>query len=145
MSFNSESTRHIAVLVNPSSHASSTSEWGRLRQDLRGGLSAAAMKNGVRCELVDTDAKLADSSAGTLVQVNVFNFKYISEEDRVISGIWGGDAFINVEVEFYQLPGKRLIGKRRYSTSTSALEGALSAATSKQASAIGQEVMAELK
>ena len=81
----------------------------------------------------------------TLVVVKVRNYKYLTPESRIGLGIFAGNAYVNAEVEFYELPTKKLIGSRIYETSTSAAEGILSATTRKQVLAMSAEIVDEIQ
>lgn len=68
-----------------------------------------------------------------------------TEETRIGLGILAGNAYVNTEVEFYELPARKLLGSRLYGTTTSPAEGILSATTRKQVLAISDEVIADIR
>lgn len=85
------------------------------------------------------------SRPGVLAVVKVQNFRYVSAAARVGMGVLGGDAHLNAEVSFYELPDKRLLGTRTYGTTTKFSEGIFSAASRKQVEAMTKEIVAEIK
>jgi hypothetical protein len=76
-----------------------------------------------------------------LVRINVKDYRHISTGTRWALGGFTGNAHVDAEVDFIELPTKRNLGTRRYSTSSSFWQGVLSPMTDKQlATAMVQEL-----
>jgi len=89
--------------------------------------------------------KSYDSEPAVLVIVKIRNYRYMTPESRIGMGVLTGNAYVNAEVEFFELPAKNLLGTRVYGTTTSAAEGILSATTRQQVLAISNEVIGEIR
>ena len=64
---------------------------------------------------------------------------------RVGFGIVTGNAFIDADAAFIELPSKRSLGTRKYATTSSAWQGVFPAMTSKQVAALSTEIVQDLK
>jgi len=84
------------------------------------------------------------TDAGTLVVVTVNDYRYISQGARFAVGIMTGNAFIDADVSFTELPSNRAVGARKYNTSSSAWQGIFAAMTDKQLRSICDEIVREL-
>lgn len=83
-------------------------------------------------------------SAGTLVAVNVVDYRYVSIGARVAFGIMTGNAFINSQVAFRDLKTGDTWGTKTYDTKSSAWQGVFSGMTTKQVRAICHEILGEV-
>lgn len=115
-----------------------------MQTDWRDGIGIAAGRYGKTVSWAKNKTDHCTDPA-VLVLVKVRNYKYMTPESRIGLGIFAGNAYVNAEVEFYELPTNKLLGSRIYETSTSAAEGILSTATRKQVMAISTEIVDELR
>jgi hypothetical protein len=83
-------------------------------------------------------------SAGTLVVVNVVDYRYVSIGARVMFGIMTGNAFINAQVAFRDLNTGDEWTTKTYDTKSSALQGVFAAMTTKQVRAMCHEILGEV-
>jgi hypothetical protein len=118
--------------------------WEQLLVDWRDGVAIAAGHSGKR--VFWQEGQRSDyTDPAVMIIVKIRNYQYMTPESRIGMGIFAGNAYVNAEVDFYELPSKKLLGTKIYGTSTSAAEGILSATTRKQVIAMSSEVIGELR
>ncbi len=83
-------------------------------------------------------------SAGTLVVVNVVDYRYVSVGARVMLGVMTGNAFVNAQAEYRDLKTGDTWGTKTYDTKSSAWNGVFAAMTTKQVRAICHEILGEV-
>jgi hypothetical protein len=121
----------------------SSADWERLRAVWRAALTSATSARGVVPTYWELEPE-SQSALGTLVVIRVNSFRYVSTGARIGLGVFTGNASIDAEASFYEVPSRKLLGKRRYNTSSSAWQGILAPMTSKQVEAISNEIAKEL-
>lgn len=84
------------------------------------------------------------SNQGILVQIKVNDYRYVSQAKRYGLGVFTGNAFMDLDVAFVELPSQQKLGARKFSTSSSAWEGVFSAMTPKQVQAVSSEIVNEI-
>lgn len=82
--------------------------------------------------------------AGTLVVVNVADYRYISTGARIMLGVMTGNAYINAQVTFRDLKSGDVRARETYDTKSSAWGGVFAAMTTKQVSAMCHEIVGEI-
>jgi hypothetical protein len=82
-------------------------------------------------------------SAGTLVVVNVADYRYVSTGARIMLGVMTGNAYINAQVTFRDLKNGDVRTSETYDTKSSAWGGVFAAMTTKQVQAMCHEIVAE--
>src|SRR6202000_132293 len=78
---------------------------------------------------------------GTLLAVDIVDFRYVSTGARIGFGIMTGNAFVNAQVSFRDLSSGQVWGDRHYDTSSTAWQGVFSPMTDKQVHAICKEIV----
>ncbi len=81
---------------------------------------------------------------GTLVVVNVADYRYVSTATRIMFGIMTGNAFINAQVTFRDLKSGDVLGTKTYDTTSTAWQGIFSGMTTKQVRAMCHEIVGEI-
>lgn len=82
-------------------------------------------------------------SDGTLVVVDIADYRYVSTGARIALGVMTGNAFINAQVTFRDLKNGGVRATKTYDTSSSAWQGVFSGMTTKQVRAMCHEVVSE--
>jgi hypothetical protein len=136
--------RKVVLVVVGSDLAAASRDWEALRGEWRGAMSAAASAAGIDFEWRDGLVNLPRSPA-TVAVVKVNDYRYLSTGARYGLGALAGNAFIDTSVSFREAPSGRVLGGRKYSTSSTAWQGVFSAMTSKQVQAICDEIVAEIR
>jgi len=83
-------------------------------------------------------------AAGTLVVVNVADYRYISAGARIMFGVMTGNAYINAQVAFRDLNTGEVRSTKAYDTSSTAWQGIFSGMTTKQVTAMCHEIVGEV-
>jgi hypothetical protein len=119
-------------------------DWETFRAEWRTAFQAEAEANSVAFVWQDGPLKPLDQ-AGTLLAVQVLDYRYLSPGARYGLGVMTGNAYVNAQLRFMSLADGRLFGEQTVNTSSSAWEGIFSAMTEKQIRAIAQDVMRDFK
>jgi hypothetical protein len=137
-------SKRVALFIqkHPSMHKSD--DWELFRTEWRTAVASTASAAGKQFTYLEVEPASAAAEAGTLIVVTVNDYRYISPGARYGFGIMTGNAFIDADAKFFELPGRRELGARKYSTSSSAWQGIFSAMTDKQVAAIAAEMIKEL-
>jgi len=120
-------------------------DWELFRTEWRTAMASATGSAGKQFTYADVEPTGAATESGTLIVVTVNDYRYISPGARYGFGIMTGNAFIDADARFYELPGRRDLGARKYATSSSAWQGIFSAMTDKQIAAITAEMLKEIE
>lgn len=136
-------TRNLHVMLVPGPKLQRDENWAALREEWITSLTAASGPQKITGLLVD--AEPAAVPEGTvLARVLVNDYRYVSQAKRYGLGIFSGNAFLDLDIEFFAPPGKQPIGTRKFSTSSSAWQGVFSAMTPKQVEAVVGEIVREV-
>jgi len=133
---------HVQVQAAP--HMQYDSGWGNFLADWREGMAVAAGRTGARLTWPEKDSAGA-TTPGVLVTVTVQSYRYVTREQRMLKGMFADDAFVNVLIEYRELPDRKLLGSRSFSTSSHAIEGLLTSTTHDQVLALSDDIIAELR
>lgn len=136
-------SKRLALLVKPSPAMERSQDWELFRTEWRTAVAAAAAAAGKQFDYLEAEPA-AFTEQATLVVVVVKDYRYLSPGARYGLGILTGNAFIDAEAVFYELPARRALGSRKYATSSTAWQGVFSAMTDKQIQAIAAEMVSEL-
>lgn len=137
------SAQKIVMTVKGSPAVSATEDWQVFRQEWRAGMTAAALSKGLAFTFYDTDVVPA-SETGTLIGVKINDYHYVSQGARIFLGVMTGNASLDADVEFIDLQSRRIVGTRKYSSTSSAWEGIFAAMTDKQVQLVSNEIVTEI-
>ena len=118
-------------------------DWNALLEEWQTSMTAAASSKGVSFTLAKPGA-ITPSGPAVLVKMKVNDFRYVSQAKRYAVGIFAGNAFMDLEVEFLELPQMKTFATRKFQTSSSAWQGVFSAMTPKQVEAVSKEIVGEV-
>lgn len=144
LSVSPAATRAVFVKLEAAPGMPPGGNWETFKTDWRDGMSIAAGRSGMLMSWIDSGEARTDDPA-VLVVVKVRNYQYVALEQRVGAGILAGNAYVNTEVDFYELPTKKLLGSRVYGTTTSPIEGIFAPTTRKQVLSISDEVITDIR
>lgn len=137
-------TKRVALLITGSPTARQSADWQTFRAEWRGAFEAAATSAGLGFAYFEADPPR--QPAGTaLVRISVNDYRYLSTGARYGFGAMTGNAFIDAQAEFVELPAGRRLGTRQYATSSSAWQGIFSAMTSKQVAALSTQIVQDVQ
>ena len=124
--------------------ATASNDWEALKGEWRAAMKAATADAGIKYSEQDGNPRPVPE-AGTLVVVQVDDYRYLSPGARYGFGVMTGNAYINSKVRFADLRTGATYGERTYNTSSSAWEGIFSAMTGKQIEAICREIVTAIR
>jgi len=138
-----DGSKAIVMNVTGSSVATQSTDWEQFLGEWR-----AAMKNeatGIGATFASQEGEPKPTGApGTLVVVNVADYRYLSPGARYGFGILTGNAFIKSKVQIRDLAAGDLLGERSYDTTSTSWQGIFSAMTEKQVQAICKQIVDEI-
>lgn len=135
-------TKQLVLVVDGSAAATQSKDWEQFRGEWRNAITeaAAAAKLDVRYQ----DSAAPPATPAVLARVYINDYRYVTQGARFAVGIMTGNAFVDAEVSFTELPGNTAAGTRKYNTSSSAGQGIFSPMTEKQVRAICDAIVAEV-
>jgi hypothetical protein len=137
-------TTQVGLLLTATPALRAAPGWPDFRAEWRNAFKGATAAAGLRMHYFETEP--SENLPGTvLVRITVIDYRHISTGTRWALGGLTGNAFVDAEVDFIELPSKRSLGSRRYSTSSSFWQGVLSPMTDKQLPVLAAAMMQELQ
>jgi len=136
--------RMVVVQIGGDETQTSSGDWPTLVEDWKTSMKSATASAGMDLIFLH-QAELLPMDSATLVKVTVNDFRYMSQGKRWLYGGLAGNAFMDVIVEFSELPSKNPIGIRKYSTSTRFREGGSSPASPAQIESVSKAIVSELR
>jgi hypothetical protein len=130
----------IAVVLVASAEMKKSGDWKSFTDEWQSALPEAAKELKTSSSLAENEAAIAPGSA-RLIRVKVNDFRYISTAKRFMLGIMAGNAFMDLDVEYVQLPSMQVLGSKKINTSSSAWEGIFSGVTPRQVAAVSMVVL----
>ena len=136
-------SKRIALDIQASKELAASKDWEQFRGVWRSEMAVAA--SGAGMTLVPADAALKTTvEPTTLVTVNINDYRYVTRAARVAVGIMTGNAYVNADVSFAELPAATPLGTRKYATTSSAMQGVFAPMTERQISGICEEIVREI-
>lgn len=137
------STHTVVLRMTGSKVATGSSDWSRVRTEWREAMQGAS--NAAGLSFIDETAGMAtQSGAGTVVDVYVDDYHFVSQGARIAFGIMTGNAFMRAKVTFRDLQTDQVFGERSYSTKSSAWQGIMAPTTDRQTRAIVADVVKQI-
>jgi hypothetical protein len=138
-----DGAKAIVMNVTGSAVATQSKDWEQFKGEWRAAMKAEA--TGIGASFADQDGEAKPTGTpGTLVVVDVADYRYLSPGARYGFGIMTGNAFIKSKVQIRDLAAGDLLGERSYDTSSTAWQGIFSAMTEKQVQAICKQIVDEI-
>lgn len=121
----------------------SREDWNAFLEEWQTSMTAAAAARGIQFTLAKPGMQPPTGPA-VLVRMKVNDYRYVSQAKRYAVGIMAGNAFMDLDVDFVELPQNRTVATRKFKTTSSAWQGVFSAMTPKQVEAVSKEIVAEV-
>lgn len=144
LSIAADAKSNLVVNFTGNSKVASNASWGLLKTSWRNALQSEASTAGYALK-EQTGAVRLGGEPGTILLVDVSNFRYLTSAMRYGLGVMSGNAWVDAEVSFLDLQSGETIGVRKYNTSSSAWEGVFSAMTDEQLQALAKEMISEVR
>lgn len=139
-----DAKHNLVVNFTGNSKVESNAKWGLLKTSWRNALQSEASTAGYALKEQAGEPRLS-TEPGTILRVDVSNFRYLTPAMRYSLGIMVGNAWVDAEVSFLDLQTGQTIGVRKYNTSSTAWEGVFSAMTDEQLQALAKEMISEVR
>ena len=136
-------TKAVYLEVAGAGNIGSGDDWNALLEEWQTSMGAATSARGMQFTLAKPGMAPL-SGPGVLVKMKVNDFRYVSQAKRYAVGILAGNAFMDLDVEFVELPQRKTFATRKFQTSSSAWQGVFSAMTPKQVEAVSKEIVVEI-
>ena len=137
-------TTQVGLMVTATPAMRAAPGWQPFRAEWRNAFKTATTAAGLRMHYFETEP--SENLPGTvLVRITVKDYRHVSTGLRWALGGLTANAYVEAEAEFIELPTKRSLGTRRYSTSSSVWQGVLSPMTDKQLAALSAAMVQELR
>lgn len=133
-----------ALLITASPDIQSSADWQTFRAEWRTAFAVAASARSVQFLYLDGAAAAEQPPGTVLARLSVKDYRYLTSGARYGFGIMTGNAFIDADAEFFEFPGRRSMGTRHYTTTSTAWEGIFSAMTDKQVMAISNAMIEDM-
>jgi hypothetical protein len=137
-------SKRVVLLIKSNPSMQRGDDWNRFTAEWRTAVTTAASDAGKKFTYLDEEPTSPAAEPGALIVLTINDYRYVSPGARFGLGIMTGNAFIDADARFYEQPGNRELGARKYTTSSSAWQGVFSAMTDKQVQAIATEMVKEL-
>jgi hypothetical protein len=134
-----DSSKEIVLNVTGSDVATQSKDWEQFKAVWKSSMQDEATTIGATFVAQDGTPK-ATGDAGTLIVVEIADYRYLSAGSRVAFGVMTGNAFVKSKVKFIDLSTGSALGEHSYDTSSTAWQGVFSAMTDKQVRAICKEI-----
>lgn len=131
---------NVAVLLTANSAVMQKSGWLELESDWEKILPKIASAEKTNAAMISNESALTRNQT-MLVKVKVNDFRYTSTAKRILLGVMAGNAYMDLEVEYIQLPSKRVLASKRINTTSSAWEGIASAVTPRQIQTVSKQII----
>jgi len=136
--------KHVSLSMQRTDDEQPAEDWAAFRLEWKEAMDELAAENDRIFTFVGDDGT-AQPPTGVLLKARVNSFRYVSPGKRYAVGVMTGNASMDVDVEFIETPSGRVLGKRRYATTSHTMEGIFSAMTPKQVQATAREIWQELR
>lgn len=133
------------VVLNMTGSADSTTakDWNDFKNLWREPCTHESAAVGDTFLVQDGEAKPTGQD-GTLVVVDVADYRYVSTSTRIMFGVMTGNAYINAHVTFRDLKSGDVRSTKTYDTTSSAWGGIFSGMTTKQVSAMCHQIFVDI-
>lgn len=136
--------QRVVLVVQGSETAKSGSNWEEIRTLWKEAMTAATTSAHMGFEYRDTTSG-TPTTAATMVNVQINDYRYISQGARFAMGVMLGNAFMDADIAFVELPSGKAAGTRKFNTQSSGRQGIFSAMTDKQIRAMCEEIVRDIR
>jgi hypothetical protein len=119
-------------------------DWAELKREWRETFADYAKAAGIEFGFVEGEVK-PQAAEGTILQVNVADYRIVGIGARLFFGVMTGSAFIDAKIKFINLRDGSIFGEQQHNISSSAWSGSFAKVTPQQVDAIGAEVFRDMK
>ncbi len=134
----------LVLNVSGSTNSVNAKDWNDFRQEWKENFAEKAGAARVKFDMQEGPSKPTGED-GVLLTVYVDDYRFIRPGTRYLTGIMGGNAYIEAKLTYLSLKTGQSFGSQAINTSSSAWEGVFSPMTNKQVEAIAVDVLSNIK
>jgi hypothetical protein len=138
------SSRNLVLVLTGPKNIVESKDWTEMKREWRETFAGHAKDAGMTYAFADT-APAPGAAEGTLLLVNVNDYRIVGIGMRILFGIMTGNAFIDAQLSFNNLRDGSKFGEQQYNTSSSTWAGVFAKMTPQQVDQIATSVFAEFK
>jgi len=138
-----EAGKSVVLNMTGSTVATTAKDWNDFKGLWRDACTQEFTAVGAVFSMQDGEPK-PTGDTGSLVVVNVVDYRYVSTATRIMFGVMTGNAFINAQVTFRDLKSGDVRATKTYDTTSTAWQGIFSGMTTKQVRAMCHELVGEI-
>ena len=138
------SARNVVMSMTGSKQVVEAKDWADFKREWRDTFAEYAKAEGIAFTFVEGDL-VPRAQDGTMLLVNVADYRMIGIAARVFLGVMTGNAYIDAKIKFANLRNGAAFGEQQYNTASSAMGGVFAKMTPQQVDSIGSEVFRDLK
>jgi hypothetical protein len=133
----------LVVVVTGGPAMQGSSDWPAFLEEWQASLATSAATAKVPL-IFAKDETAIPANASILVRLTVNNFRYVSTAKRFMLGVIAGNAYMDLDAQYVELPSNKPFGAKKFNTSSSAWEGIFSAVTPKQVQTVSEVIVKEV-
>jgi len=138
------SARNVVLTLTGPKEIVTSKDWGEFKREWRETFSEHAKQAGIAYGFVE-DVPQGIAQEGTLLLVDVADYRTVGIGARIMLGVMTGNAFIDAKVRYLNLRDGSPFGERQYKTTSTAAAGIFAKVTPQQVDAIATNVFLDLK
>lgn len=138
------SARKVVLTMTGSKQVVEAKDWADFKKEWRDTFGEYAKAAKIDFSFVEGDVA-PRAEDGTVLRVDVADYRIVGIGMRIMFGIMTGNAFIDAKVKYLNLRDGTVFGEQQYNTSSSAGAGIFAKVTPQQVDAIGHEVFRDIK
>lgn len=138
------SGRKVVMTMTGSKQVVEAKDWADFKREWRETFSEHAKAAGIDFSFVEGELQ-PQGQDGTMLLVNVADYRLVGIGARIMFGIMTGNAYIDAKIRFVSLRDGVAFGEQQFNTSSSAASGIFAKVTPQQVDLIATEVFRDLK
>ena len=138
------SARKVVLVMTGPKNVVEAKDWPDFKREWRDNFAEYAKAANINFSAADAPPAPA-AEDGTLLMVEVTDYRMIGIGTRIFLGIMTGNAYIDAKVRFTNLRNGAVFGEQQFQTTSSAWSGIFAKVTPQQVDAIGAAIFDQLK
>lgn len=138
------SANRLVLNMSGSKTSTESKDWGYFKDEWRAIFEQQTKAAGIQFEWQEGEVRQS-GQPGTLLAVNVNDYRVVGQGARIFFGIMTGNAYIDAQLRYTDLQSGTLLGTQGVNTSSSAGHGIFATVTPKQIYAIADDVIRQMK
>jgi hypothetical protein len=137
------SARKVVMTMTGPKDVVEAKDWGDFKREWRDTFAEHAKGAGIAFSFVEK-APAPGGEAGTLLAVDVADYRMVGIGMRIMFGIMTGNAYIDAKVRYVGLADGKALGEQQFNTTSSAAGGVFAKVTPQQVDQIAASVFGDL-